>query len=125
MLLQKLECYGLRASGVVHKWLHSYLTDIFLYVSYNVVFSTQQKIICGVPQGSILVLYFSWYISHELFTIMYADDSNLFLQGPDLQVLEDNMNIELYKISTWLKVNKLSLNIDNTHFIIFRGEENY
>ena len=29
------------------------------------------------------------------------------------------MNIELTKVSTWLKVNKLSLNIKNTHYMLF------
>ena len=31
------------------------------------------------------------------------------------------MNLELQKIVEWLKYNKLSLNIDKTHYIIFRS----
>ena len=31
------------------------------------------------------------------------------------------MNLELQKIVEWLKCNKLSLNIDKTHYIIFRS----
>ena len=32
--------------------------------------------------------------------------------------MEQNINIELENISTWLKVNKLSLNIGKTHYMI-------
>ena len=31
------------------------------------------------------------------------------------------MNVELLKLSKWLYANKLSLNVDKTHFIIFRS----
>ncbi len=33
--------------------------------------------------------------------------------------INDNINCELIKISEWLKLNKLSLNIRNTKYIIF------
>ena len=33
--------------------------------------------------------------------------------------MEQNINIELENILTWLKVNKLSLNIGKTHYMIF------
>ena len=56
----------------------------------------------------------------DLFTILYADDSNLFNHGPCLKELELRINRELQNVSDWLKLNKLSLNIDKTHFIIFK-----
>ena len=33
------------------------------------------------------------------------------------------MNCELPKISEWLKVNKLSLNVDKTNYILFRPRQ--
>ena len=51
---------------------------------------------------------------------MYADDSNLFAEGSDMTELQIIMNRELLKVSRWLKLNKLSLNIDKTHFMIFK-----
>ena len=56
-----------------------------------------------------------------LFPILYADDTNLFLQGKCLNTLIEKINLELQKIVEWLKCNKLSLNIDKTHYIIFRS----
>jgi len=44
---------------------------------------------------------------------MFADDTNLFFVGNDLAQLESVTNFELDKISTWFKINKLSLNIKN------------
>jgi len=60
-------------------------------------------------------------MTEEILAVMYADDSNLFNEGPDLHVLEFKMNESLKDISLWLKVNKLSLNIDKTHFLIFKN----
>ena len=51
--------------------------------------------------------------------IFFADDSNLFVNGTDLKVMESQLNDDLCSVSTWLKVNKLSLNIDKTQFMIF------
>ena len=51
---------------------------------------------------------------------IFADDSNLFVNGTDLKVMESQLNDDLCSVSTWLKVNKLSLNIDKTQFMIFQ-----
>ena len=50
---------------------------------------------------------------------LFADDSNLFYSDKDLQHLEETVNQELGEINTWLCANKLYLNIDKTHFVIF------
>ena len=51
---------------------------------------------------------------------MFADDSNLFLSGKDPNQLIKTMNDELVHIVKWLQVNKLSINLKKTHFMIFR-----
>ena len=51
--------------------------------------------------------------------IFFADDSNLFANGSDLKVMETQLNDDLCSVSTWLKVNKLSLNMDEIQFRIF------
>ena len=125
ILAQKLDNYGIR--GVANKWFKSYLKDRYQYVCYDGVNSSYSKISCGVPQGSILgPLLFLIYINdlasicNQIFPVMYADDSNLFVEGSDITVLQNIMNRELIKVSRWLKLNKLSLNIDKTHFMIFK-----
>ena len=51
--------------------------------------------------------------------ILFADDTNLFYKNPDKSILEDQINNELKHVSLWLKVNKLSLNVSKTHYIVF------
>ena len=50
--------------------------------------------------------------------ILFADDTNLFKSGTDINAMERDINDELRNISAWLKVNKLSLNVDKTYYMI-------
>ena len=43
--------------------------------------------------------------------ISFADDTNVFLPGPNIQLLIDNVDIDLGKISKWMLANRLSLNV--------------
>ena len=58
-------------------------------------------------------------VSDLLFTVLYADDASVVIHGKDMSSIIIILNHELYKLSTWLKVNKLSLNTNKTYFIIF------
>ena len=51
-------------------------------------------------------------VCKNTFPILFADDTNLFTTGTDLDVMQSTLNEELNEISTWLKVNKLSLNVN-------------
>ena len=125
ILFTKLDVYGVR--GVALDWFKSYLSQRVQYVEYEGIESEKQYITCGVPQGSILgPLLFLLYIndlanvSEKIFSLLFADDSNLFLSGKNPDQLIQQMNIEVSKIIDWLNINKLSLNVKKTHFIIFR-----
>ena len=124
ILLKKMAHYGVRGNAL--QWFESYLSNRYQYVTYNGISSSTQAIKCGVPQGSILgPLLFLIYINDlcsvckHTDPILFADDTNLFSSGKDIQALESNINSELSNISLWLKVNKLSLNIKKTHYMVF------
>ena len=58
-------------------------------------------------------------VSNKLTPIMFADDSNFFLHGKDLEVMEAIINHELKDIIRWLYANKLSLNIKKTKLHVY------
>ena len=51
--------------------------------------------------------------------VQYADDTTLYISGSNLNLICNTMNAQLEKIDLWLKVNKLTLNIDKTDYMIF------
>ena len=80
----------------------------------------------GVPEGSILgplllIIYVNdiGNISNLLFNIMYADDISVLLSGKKLNDLICLLNKELDLLSIWLNSNKLSLNTQNTFYLLF------
>ena len=52
---------------------------------------------------------------------MYVDDTTLYFNLEDTESvnMNDNINIRLEKINVWLKLNKLSVNVSKTKFMIF------
>ena len=54
---------------------------------------------------------------------MFADDTSLTYANGDLKKLEIEINEKLFKVCSWLVVNKLTLNIEKTNYIIFRPRQ--
>ena len=52
---------------------------------------------------------------------LFADDTNIYLESDDLIKLEKTMNKELLKPRDQLCINRLSLNITRTDFVIFHS----
>ena len=107
-------------------WLSSYLHNRQQLVNYCGCESDLKSIKCGVPQGSILgPILFLLYIndlpqvSQYFMPILFADDTNLFATGYNLNDIVSEINKEIANIYAWVKANKLSLNIDKTNFMRF------
>ena len=54
---------------------------------------------------------------------MYADDTNISYKSKNSVELQDCMNTELKSLNTWLEVNKLSLNIAKTEFMVIGSRQ--
>ena len=124
ILLSKLDHYGIRGTALL--WFKSYLSNRKQYVFHNGESSKLQFINYGVPQGSVLgPLLFLLYIndlpniSNTLQFYLFADDTNIYYEADNLKKLETTINKELKKLHTWLIVNRLSLNINKTNFVVF------
>ena len=124
ILLQKLNHYGIRGRAL--DWFISYLSGREQYVDWNGKTSDKLPILFGVPQGSILgPLLFLIYIndlstSSNAKCVLFADDSNLLIQGKDLKLTAATLNNELEKINDFFKSNKLKLNTKKTKLVCFR-----
>lgn len=124
ILIKKMDIYGVR--GVAHKWLQSYIQNRKQYVQLGSHKSTCSNITFGVPQGSVLgpklfILYINDIVkvSDVLKFIVFADDTNIFCSGEDLQQVLDVVKYEMLKLKCWFNSNKLSLNLNKTKFMIF------
>ena len=59
-------------------------------------------------------------VSSLLHAILFADDTTFYVTGHDLTTISQVLNNELIKIQDWLNLNRLSLNINKTNFMVFR-----
>ena len=99
------------------RWFESYLDNMqSSTISYKRTIIEAKKIICGVPQGSILVpLLFLLYINDmpdslsHLTPSLCADDTEFYASSNDCADLVDKVNIDLENIRKWMIQNKLQI----------------
>ena len=128
ILLKKLENYGIR--GIALKLIESYITDRKQYVNILGEASDELSVIFGVPQGSCLgTLLFLVYINdlHNVSAdekfILFADDTNIFLQASSKKDAYHNANKVLEQVCFYMLVNKLHINMSKCCFIDFKSQK--
>ncbi|XP_076607191.1 uncharacterized protein LOC143333136 [Chaetodon auriga] len=127
ILLDRLEKW-VGFTGTVLHWFKSYLQDRDYFVSIGEHVSERKKMMCGVPQGSILgPLLFNIYMlplaqimeHHSISYHTYADDTQLYISvsshdcSPLLSLSE-----RIHQINEWMCQNYLQLNADKTEVIV-------
>ena len=127
ILLDKLECYGIR--GHANKFFRSYLTNRRQYTLVNGIKSNSGYVNCGVPQGSVLgPLLFLLYINDIKHAIgcdnvkLFADDTFLFTNDRNIDAVKEKASNLFEKIFRWCVANQLSINSEKTNFVLFHAK---
>ena len=117
-LKKAFDCVDMR--GSMHGW---YLENCKQFVVINDSKSCNSKITCGVPQGGILgPLLFNLDVNdlhkavNEAQCILFADDTNIFIEHEEPIQIANIMNNVIPSLSNWLTTNKLKLN--KMHYIV-------
>ena len=124
IMLKKIECYCIRGhANMFFRWC---LTNRRQLTVVNGVQSDIGIVKCGVPQGSVLgPLFFLLYINDIYRAVgcnavrLFADDTSLLSSGPNLNDVIDQAKELFHKLYHWCVANKLSINSDKTHFVLF------
>ena len=97
-------------------------------MTYNGSESSLSTIKCGVPQGSVLgpllfLIYINYLgnLSEKLYTIIFADDTNIFCSGKHLSDVERTLNDEMEKVRDWLRA--IECNQNSFNYFLPKEEE--
>ena len=127
VFLAKLHRNGIR--GIELDWFRSYLYERSQQVIWSNVLSSNINLITReVPQGSnlgplLFLIYVNDFPKCLKFSdsIMFAGDSNVFIQNDNLKHLFNVAQLELQNSDQWMMiVNKLSINISKTKGMLFK-----
>ena len=58
----------------------------------------------------------------RLFSILFADDTTIIIEGQNYKNLILTLNTELDNLDVWLQANKLTLNTAKTHYMVFHNK---
>lgn len=123
-LFSKLEHYGF--PGITLKLIKSYLQHRKHCVAIGSKLSSARSLTQGVPQGSVLgPVLFNLYINDITNItklaqfVVYADDTSLFFQSPDIVHLVNVANTSLSILQKWSDLNSLPINTKKTKAVLF------
>ena len=121
-VLNKLRHMGMSERSL--QWFKSFLAERRQCVFINGQTSEMQRIMLGVPQGSILgPLLFNMYINNlpnavETRLILYADDAVLVFPAATPNEPQTVLEREFGLMSDWYLDNRLTLNVKKTKLML-------
>ena len=116
ILLQKLNHCGIR--GISNDWIKNYLKGRQQSVVYDDPLWSSPRL----DPGALTVLVVHQWSAEMFKFILFADDTNIICSNNDPDTLETVLNKDLHIISNWFKLNKLSLNVAKTNYMIFKNK---
>ena len=107
-------------------FLKYYISNRSQFVSLSNGKSHDQKILCGIPQRSVLgPIFFNMYVNDIVYTseilkfVLFADDTYILFSTKKYEYIENTLNTKFNKVYEWLCTNKLSINLSKTNYMIF------
>ena len=131
ILLKKLRLYGFSADTVT--WFQNYLSSRSQSTLVNSNMSRSKRVKYGVPQGSTLgptlfiifvndLFYLPGITEHN--TIMYADDTVLYISDCNEQRVMNSLQGNLEIVTRWCTMNLLTINESKTKYCLFNRDVN-
>ena len=124
VLLRKLEHLGIK--GLIQGWCRNYLTNRKQSTIANGIVSEPRRVVCGVPQGSVLgPLFFLIYVNDLLPHLrgievnLYADDTVLYVSGREVATCRGVLQNALNLFEGWCDRNALHINVAKTKSMLF------
>ena len=121
--------FGDAFRGKFLELLMSFISNRKYFVNANGFKSNTKTVNIGVPQGSTLgPLLFLIYVndmcnsSSILSFTQFADDTTITHSGPNLETITNEIENELEKVLDWLLANKLIINLNKTHSMLFTNK---
>ena len=123
LLIAKLHAYGFQHDAL--KLLHSYLSKRWYRTKVDTSSSSQEELINGVPEGSVLgPILFNLYL-HDLFYLFdftefcnFADDTMFHPCDNDLNNLIKRLEHDAVLAIGWFQTNNMKFNKDKCHLLV-------
>ena len=124
ILYQKLKNFKIEGSSL--QLLKSFLVDRRQFVGFSNQVSKVLPITVGVPQGSILAPTLCLMFINDLLTLSlsssahaFADDTTFTCSHSDSLQRGRSCSVDLEKIHGWCVLDRMTINVEKPHFLVF------